>query len=121
MPRPDPEAIARRNERIKELCLQGLTDRRVASILHLLPNTVTHVRRQMGIPGYGHDFAPAVVQVPCTQCGKREQKRRGLCGPCIRKSPDPDEEQTEEELDAVIAEQMKNLPDWFYENEPEDD
>ncbi len=65
----------------------------------------------------------------CNECGKlRYRAPWGLCQPCykdleIRKKhvrlPAPGDshyhhEPTMEELDALIAEQSKNLPDWWW-------
>ena len=65
----------------------------------------------------------------CCHCGKRKAnlRRRGLCWTChqsasIRKSQPshkfaPKGEPTQKELDAIIAEQMANLPKWWAREE----
>jgi hypothetical protein len=65
--------------------------------------------------------------MPCRHCGYEKANRpRGLCWVChkdldIRKqypssskySPVKDDEPTQEEVDATVAEQMECLPDWW--------
>ena len=54
----------------------------------------------------------------CIECrGIVTSLVRGRCPTCRAKLID-DDEPTEEELDSIIAEQMLNLPDWWWEEDP---
>lgn len=60
----------------------------------------------------------------CQHCGRETKSRQGnLCRGCYyrpdlrRKYEGDGDEMTEAELDAMIAEQMKNLPSWWNEVE----
>ncbi len=66
------------------------------------------------------------MQKRCEHCKKRDyQQGRGLCWRCHRdpeireqyeRQYDNGDELTEEQLDAMIAEQMKDLPSWWWED-----
>lgn len=72
---------------------------------------------------HAHKCPRAPKPVPCKECGVPKFIRaRGLCRTCyyvVREREDSvtpravEPEPTDEELDAIIAERMKDLPEWW--------